>query len=107
MFVFLLQVRHTLEEGGRVYLFAVFSTIVWLIWIIKVVLSRRYRPWTAPHVTTASVVIPVVDEPVDLFREVLARIVEQNPHETIVIINGPANPALEHVCQQFPAVAWA
>ena len=107
MFVFLLQVRHTLEDGGRIYLFAVFSTIVWLIWIVKVVLSRRYRPWTAPHATTASVVIPVVDEPVELFHEVLARIVEQDPHETIVVINGPAYPALEQVCQQFPSVAWA
>jgi hyaluronan synthase len=106
MFVFLLQVRHTLEDGGRVYLFAVFSTIVWLIWIIKVVLSRRYRPWTAEHVTTASVLVPVVDEPVQLFGEVLQRIVEQEPHETIVIINGPANPALEQVCQRFPAVTW-
>jgi len=107
MFVFLLQVRHTLEDGGRIYLFAVFSTIVWLIWIIKVVLSRRYRPWTAEHRTTASIVVPVVDEPIELFHEVLARIVEQQPHETIVVINGPPNPALEQVCQQFPAVAWA
>ena len=106
MFVFLLQMRHTLEDGGPVYLFAVFSTIVWVIWIIKVVLSRRYRPWTAEHATTASVVVPVVDEPVELFHEVLRRIVDQEPHETIVVINGPANPALEQVCQQLPAVTW-
>ncbi|WP_127126254.1 glycosyltransferase [Georgenia sp. SYP-B2076] len=101
MFVFLLMLRHAFVEDGTVYLFAVFSAIVWALWLIKILLSRRYRPWTKPHVTTTSVVIPVVDEPLDLFRDVLMRICAQSPTETIVVINGPRNVELEQVCAEF------
>src|SRR5512144_1129532 len=101
MFVFLLQVRHAVVEGGPLYLFAVFSAIVWALWVVKVVLSRRYEPWREPYETTTSVLVPVVDEPVDLFRDVLRRIVAQRPTETIVVINGARNHALEEVCAEF------
>lgn len=78
--------------------FAVFATAVWLIWGYKTVLSRSYRPYTTPHDASTTVVIPVVDEPVGLFREVLLRIVKQEPDQLIVVINGPANAGLEDVC---------
>ena len=107
MFIFVLQVRQMLVGQNEVYLFAVFSTLVWALWALKVLLSRRYRPVTAPHETTASVVVPVVDEPLDLFHSVLARIVAQQPHEVIVVINGARNPGLERVCEEFgPLVRW-
>jgi cellulose synthase/poly-beta-1,6-N-acetylglucosamine synthase-like glycosyltransferase len=107
VFVFLLQVRHAVADGGPLYLFAVFSAIVWVLWILKVLLSRRYRPWTAPYLTSTSVIVPVVDEPADLFHDVLARIVGQRPDEIIVVINGPRNIALERVCAYLaPAVQW-
>ena len=101
MFIFILQLRHMFEGQNEIYLFAVFSTIVWALWVLKVVLSRRYRPVTAPHRATTSVVIPVVDEPLDLFRDVLRRIVDQRPDEVIVVINGAPNPDLEGVCDEF------
>lgn len=101
MFIFILQVRHMLGGQGEVYLFAVFSALVWVLWLLKVLLSRRYRPWTESYEATTSVVVPVVDEPVDLFRDVLTRIVAQGPDEVIVVINGAPNPALEAVCDEF------
>ncbi|TAK70945.1 MAG: glycosyltransferase [Actinomycetota bacterium] len=104
MFVFLLQLRQTITQDDMLYLFSVFCLLVWFLWILKVVLSRRYRPWTEPHDTTTSVVIPVVDEPLDLFREVLERVVAQRPDEVIVVINGPRNQALEAVCADVPGV---
>ncbi|ROS74610.1 glycosyltransferase [Cellulomonas sp. PhB143] len=107
MFIFILQLRHMLDVQSEIYLFAAFSTIIWALWALKVLLSRRYRPVTAPYSTTASVVVPVVDEPEDLFREVLGRIVAQRPHEVIVVINGARNPVLERVCEELaPAVRW-
>lgn len=107
MFIFLLQVRHMVAEQNEVYLFAFFSALVWFLWLVKVVLSRRYRPWTEPYRTSASVVIPVVDEPADLFRDVLHRITEQEPDEVLVVINGARNPVLEEVCEEFaPLVRW-
>ncbi|WP_372594584.1 glycosyltransferase [Actinotalea sp.] len=107
MFIFLLQFRHMIEDHNELYLFAFFSAIVWALWILKVVLSRRYRPVTAPYSTTTSVVVPVVDEPLDLFRDVIGRMVEQQPDEIIVVINGARNHALEEVCEEFaPLVRW-
>jgi cellobiuronic acid synthase len=65
-------------------------------------LPREHRrSW---HGTT-SVIIPVVDEPEGLFRQVLGRIVQQRPTEVIVIVNGPRNLVLEEVCADI-GVQW-
>jgi hyaluronan synthase len=96
-----------LEGQSEFYLFAIFSTTIWVLWLLKVLLSRRYKPYTGEYHGTTSVVIPVVDEPLDLFRDVLTRIVEQRPDEVIVVINGAVNPALQAVSEEFaPLVRW-
>jgi hyaluronan synthase len=101
VFVFLLQIRHAWLADGPLYLFAVFSAVVWLLWLTKVLLSRRYRPWTEPFAPSVTVVIPVVDEPIGLFRDVLSRVVGQHPDEVIVVVNGPRNPELDDVCDEL------
>lgn len=107
MFIFILQIRHMLDEQAELYLFTIFSGLVWALWLLKVGLSRRYRPWTEEHHETTSVIVPVVDEPLDLFRDVLTRVTEQRPDEVIVVINGARNPGLEAVCEEFaPLVRW-
>ena len=107
MFIFILQIRHMLDDNAELYLFTIFSGLVWALWLLKVGLSRRYRPWTAEHHETTSVIVPVVDEPLDLFRDVLSRVTEQRPDEVIVVINGKRNPDLEAVCDEFaPLVRW-
>jgi hyaluronan synthase len=104
MLVYLLEIREWVQTG-RVYAFAVFMTLVWSLWWLRVTLARFYQPWPYPWDTTASVIVPVVDESVALFRYMLARIVEQQPFETIVVINGPQNPSLEQVCDAL-GVKW-
>lgn len=107
MFIFILQIRHMLEGHPEFYLFAVYSAFIWVIWIIKVAVSRRYRPYTEDFEVSTSVVVPVVDEPLDLFRDVIGRMVEQKPGEIIVVINGAPNPGLVEVCEEFaPLVRW-
>ncbi|WP_343881763.1 glycosyltransferase [Leifsonia poae] len=107
MFIFILQLRHMAAGHPEFYLFAVYSALIWVIWIIKVVVSKRYRPYVEPHVVSTSVVVPVVDEPLELFRDVLGRMVEQRPGEIIVVINGAPNPGLVGVCEEFaPLVRW-
>ncbi len=104
MFVFLLQAQDTLEAHRR-YLFTIFVLLVWVTWLWKLVLSRRYKPVDAPYTATSAVIIPVVDEPEDMFREVLQRIVAQEPDELIVVINGPRNPMIERLSDEFE-VQW-
>ena len=103
MFVFLLQLRDLLVHH-RVHLFLVYMALVWSVWGWKAWLSRRYTPFTGESNATTAVLIPVVDEPADLFGEVLRRITEQNPDEIHVVINGPHNPTLEAICAEFPGV---
>jgi hyaluronan synthase len=105
VFIFFLQLRETLH-GGRVYVFSILVLFTWGLWCLKAALSRRYRPWTNDYEATSSVIIPVVDEPVGLFHEVLDLITEQRPHEVIVVINGPRNEKLERVCDTYPGVRW-
>jgi cellulose synthase/poly-beta-1,6-N-acetylglucosamine synthase-like glycosyltransferase len=107
MFIFILQMRHMLEGHPEIYMFAIYSVLIWALWILKVVLSSRYRPFTGEFTGSTSVVVPVLDEPEDLFRDVLARMVEQQPGEIIVVINGAPNPTLERISEEFaPLVRW-
>ncbi|MEZ0093993.1 glycosyltransferase family 2 protein [Streptacidiphilus sp. EB129] len=102
MLAFLLECRQWWTKG-TVYPFAVFMSVIWILWIVRVVLARMYRPWQRPYQVTTSVIIPVVDEPEDLFRDVLGRILAQQPTETIVVINGRRNPVLELICEELGA----
>jgi hyaluronan synthase len=107
MLIGLLELKQTLTRHAHLYLFTVFIAVTWLLWLIKVRLSNRYRPWTEPYEATTTVLIPVVDEPVDLFRDVLARIVAQQPDQVVVVINGRRNPTVESVCEEFArTVDW-
>jgi hyaluronan synthase len=103
VFVFLLQLRDLLVHH-RLHLFLVYIVLIWVVWMWKAGLSRRYTPFTGNPDLTSSVIIPVVDEPEDLFRDVLTRIIGQHPDEIHVVINGPQNPELERICADFPEV---
>jgi hyaluronan synthase len=107
MLIGLLELRQTIQHHVHLFLFAIFVLATWLLWIVKVALSRRYRPWVNDFTTTTTVVIPVVDEPIDLFRDVLQRIIEQRPSQVVVVINGKRNPVLEQVCDDYaPTIEW-
>ncbi len=105
MLAFLLQIK-AWTESGKFFLFALFMLMIWLLWIIRIAIGSFYRPWKEPYRTTTSVIIPVVDEPEELFRDVLERIVAQQPTEIIVVINGPRNEPLEKLSADC-GVRWA
>jgi len=107
VFIFILQLRHMLDGHPEIYMFAVYSALIWALWLLKVLLSMRYKPFTGTFTGTTSVIVPVLDEPEDLFRDVLARMVEQRPGEIIVVINGAPNPTLERITEEFaPLARW-
>jgi hyaluronan synthase len=105
VFLFLLQLRDLLVHH-RLHLFLVYMAMIWIVWAWKAGLSRRYRPFTGDSDATTAVIIPVVDEPEDLFRDVLNRITRQEPDEIQVVINGPRNATLERICAEFRGVRW-
>jgi cellobiuronic acid synthase len=105
MLAFLLQVK-AWTDSGKIYLFALFMIMIWVLWMIRVVLGSFYQPWREPYETTTAVIIPVVDEPEDTFREVLEKIIIQRPTEIVAVINGPRNERLEKICSDM-GVRWA
>jgi hyaluronan synthase len=104
MLAFLLQINAFIQNG-ELFPFALFMLWIWVLWLFRVILAAQYRPVQANYSGTTSVIIPVVDEPEDLFREVLSRILEHRPDEVIVVINGPRNGVLEAICHQL-GVRW-
>lgn len=80
---------------GNLHWFMLFYLFILLRWLIVFILSFGYRPYECENKACfVSVIIPVLDESTELFREVLRRIAEQTPDEIIVVVNGPENPAL-------------
>lgn len=104
MLAFLLELGRWWTDGS-VYPFAVFMALIWFLWLVRIALARRYKPWKRPWSAATSVIIPVVDEPEELFRDVLRRIMAQRPTEIIVVINGRRNPVLEKICADI-GVHW-
>ena len=96
MLTFLLQSLSTLYDG-TFYIFGILFILIFILWVVRVLLSRRYKTYDAPYETSTAVIIPVVDEPLDLFDAVLKRIKAQKPTEIIVVINGKRNEGLEKV----------
>ena len=103
MYAFLVQFVDFLRTH-QIHYFLLFFFFIWLRWFIVNTLALLYKPYTGKHTTTTSVLIPVVDEPVDVFRAVLQSIVSQKPDQIIVVINGPRNIVLENICRQFDGV---
>ena len=105
MLAFVVEVR-AFVLTGRLYPFALLMAVIWSMWVIRVFLARRYRPWLRGWETSVSVLIPVAGEEPDLFREVLSRIIAQEPDEVLVVINGPQDRGLAEVCAATPGVLW-
>ncbi|MEO6729092.1 MAG: glycosyltransferase [Candidatus Dojkabacteria bacterium] len=85
----------------KIHYFVLFFVFVWVIWLFKSILSLFYKPIEENFDIKSSVIIPVVDEHPDLFDDVLMRITDQIPFETIVIINGDRNHDIEEICKKY------
>ena len=105
MFSFLLMIQDWFLTGN-LHWFAVFYLFILLRWILVFSHSLRYKPYVCDNKAFfVSVIVPVVDEPLDLFRVVLEEIVKQKPDELIVAVNGPRDPALFAMLEERKA-AW-
>jgi hyaluronan synthase len=78
-----------LRAGQGLTPFLVFFLYVWVVWLVKALLARRYRPWTAPCPgLRASVIVPVFRESEVLLLRVLERIAANHPAELVVVVDG-------------------
>lgn len=106
MLTFLLEVYDYLLTGS-IYLFMFLYLAVILLWIGRIYLSRGYTPFVKKFSGTAGVLIPVVDEDPEIFRDVLSRVKAQKPNELLVVINGARNTELEQICSNARVdVVW-
>ena len=107
------------------HLFLFFYMFVNVKWLAINRVASRYKPYESAtkkrpvHIQPragagyeplrASFIIPVVDEPLELFRRVLNGVTNRlkvGLDEVIVVINGPRNELLEAVCQEYRGVQF-
>lgn len=102
MYTFILMLQDFIENHNLHY-FMIFFLFIFIRWGVVYFHAIKYKPYEydGDRKFFTSVLIPVVDEPLDLFKQVLERIAKQCPGEIIVVINGPKNEALEKCCEEF------
>lgn len=66
---------------------AVAGTIVWLIWLIRALLSWTTPPIESDFRTTTSVIVPSYHEDVDILMDCLSTWQEQDPTEIIIVLD--------------------
>ena len=94
MYTFLLMVVDFIQNG-HLHWYMLFILFILLRWMIVKVFAVQYKPYNCENKNLfTSVIIPVVDESIDIFTKVLNRILEQAPGEIIIVINGPYNSEL-------------
>jgi N-acetylglucosaminyltransferase len=72
------QFRHLLPLG-------IVGLLSWSVWLIRVSLSRFYRPVPPGYRTTSSVVVPAYREDPDILARCLASWLAEDPTEVIVV----------------------
>jgi N-acetylglucosaminyltransferase len=75
------------QEGLSYFPLAVAGTIVWGLWLYRVILSRMYRPTFSSFRTTTSVVVPSYHEDPDILMRCLDSWREQSPTEIIIVLD--------------------
>lgn len=81
-----------------VTLYEFFISYVIVNWTVRYFFSLKYRPISEPFEISTAVLIPVLNEELDIFESVLKRVKDAKPDEFLVIINGPRNLEIESIC---------
>jgi hyaluronan synthase len=88
MFTFLTD-AHDALAGAPITLFLLFFAYVWALWAAKSLAALRYRPSrAAPGGLTTTVIVPVYQEPEQVFRRALASVWANEATEIITVVDG-------------------
>jgi hyaluronan synthase len=100
MFTFLSHGYEAMHGGGPT-LFMGFFVYVWVLWAMKALAARRYRPSQGdPNPLATSVIVPVYSESEAMFRHVLASVRANQPTEVIAVVDG-GDPHLSAVAAEY------
>jgi hyaluronan synthase len=100
VFTFVRDALGTLPAGAAPTPFMAFFAYVWVVWSVKALAARRYRPSRAPVAGRASVLVPVWRESEPVFRRALAAVVANHPAELIVVVDG-GDPELAAIAREY------
>jgi cellulose synthase/poly-beta-1,6-N-acetylglucosamine synthase-like glycosyltransferase len=75
------------EQVAPYFPLAVAGTIVWALWLYRVILSRRARAIESDFRTSTSVVVPSFHEDPDILMRCLESWRSQNPTEIIIVLD--------------------
>ena len=81
------QAWEFIQLGLEYFPLAIAGTIVWGLWLYRVILSRMYRPTFSNFRTTTSVVVPSYHEDPDILMRCLDTWREQGPSEIIIVLD--------------------
>ena len=74
-----------LDQLRRFLPLGIVGLLSWSVWLVRVTLSRRYRPVPEGYRTTTSVVVPAYREDPDTIDRCLRSWLAENPTEVIVV----------------------
>lgn len=101
MYTFILMLIDLIKTG-HMHWYLLFIFFIIIRWLVIRFFADRYKPFYCENKDFfTSVIIPVVDEPVEIFSRVLSHIAEQGPNEIIIVINGPQNKILQDACREL------
>lgn len=90
IYSFVVYIRDLVTHGVW-HGFIAFFVFVWLLWFAKATVARRYRPFPVSMLTAdmrATVIVPVFNEPAEVFSRVLSSVCVNDPHELVVVVDG-------------------
>jgi len=96
-----LRDAHDVTRSGPPTAFMAFFAYVWLVWMLKALAARRYRPSTDdPGPLAVTVLVPVFREPEAVFRRALASVRGEEPRELIAVVDG-GDPAVAAIAAEY------
>lgn len=85
-----------------------FIVYIWIIFLLRYIMSKRYKPYFEEYYEDVSVVIPVYNENPKLFHKCLKSVHDEEPKELIVVVNGTGKneTELKNIARSYGAVVY-
>jgi cellulose synthase/poly-beta-1,6-N-acetylglucosamine synthase-like glycosyltransferase len=92
-----LHLQHVWRDFQVYFPLAIAGTVVWSLWVYRVVLSRGARPIESDFRATTSVVVPSFHEDPDILLDCLDSWRSQNPTEIIIVLDVADTEAYDRI----------